>query len=50
MPRPAPAVDKRYKNRPASKVVVNLQIDREAARLLRQHADGPRAHGRFVSH
>jgi hypothetical protein len=43
MPRPAPSVDKRYKNRPTSQVVVNLQIDREAAHLLRQHAEGPRA-------
>ena len=49
MPRSASSVNKRYKNRPASKVIVNLQIDREAARLLRQYAESPRGHGRFVS-
>ena len=49
MGKPVPPLDKQYANRAADIMSINLSMDREAVRLLRQYAPGPRAHGRFLS-
>jgi hypothetical protein len=47
---PAPSFDKRYKNRRDNAVAINLSLDREAARLLRERTDdNPRGRGQLVS-
>ena len=49
MGKPAPPTDKRYTKRSENVIPVNLSMDREAIRLLREYAPGPRAHGKFLS-
>jgi hypothetical protein len=46
---PSPSIEKRYQNRKDSAMVVNLSLDREAVRLLREYSDGPKSHGKFLS-
>jgi hypothetical protein len=45
---PAP-IDKQYVGRSADKININLSLDREAARLLREFAPTPKSHGRFLA-
>jgi hypothetical protein len=49
MPHPVLPIDKLYKNRSADKVICNLQLDRQAVRMLHEYAEGPRAIGRFLN-
>ena len=49
MGMPSPPIEKRYHNRKDSAMVVNLSLDREAVRLLREYSDSPKSHGKFVS-
>jgi hypothetical protein len=42
-------LEKRYPGRRDNAVVVNITLDRDAAKLLREYADTPRSHGRFVA-
>jgi hypothetical protein len=45
----SPLDGKRYKNRRDDSIPLNLTLERGAAHLLRKHAPGPRAHGKFLS-
>jgi hypothetical protein len=49
MGKPIPPTDKRYVRRSENVIPLNLSMDREAVRLLRKYASGPRGHGRFLS-
>jgi hypothetical protein len=41
--------DKIYRGRRAAAVPINVTLERDAVRLLRAYASGPRAHGKFLS-
>jgi hypothetical protein len=46
---PPPPIDRRYPNRSADILQVNLSLDRTAVRVLREHASGQRGQGKFLS-
>jgi hypothetical protein len=43
------SADKIYKSRRPGAVPINVTLERDAVRLLRAYAPGPRAHGKFLS-
>jgi hypothetical protein len=49
MGSPAPDIEKRYTNRPDGTIPMCISLDREAVRILRESAAGPRAYGKFLS-
>jgi hypothetical protein len=49
MGMPTPPLEKRYQNRRDNAMVINVSLDREAVRLLREYSDSPKSHGKFLT-